>query len=210
MKRPTPPKKDPFQVEFYEGLVRKTSARYAPVVGEEFEDCCQILRIKCWRALESFDASKTDKPVQNYVFSCVRNQVKDLLKRKRRDEVFIEDIAPSAYASDEGRGAGRERFEAKYLTETEDQAFAELLAETPLIPSTLSDTERKVLVCLYMEYQHREIASALSISMRAVAAAVRAIKEKMADWKPSANGHGISEGGTVERSIEQEQLSESS
>ena len=179
-------KKSPESIEFYEGLVRKTAGRYSRIVQEEYEDLCQILRLKVWRALESFDLEKATQPIQGYVFSCVRNQVKDLLKRKRRDDLHIEDIAPQTPAG-ESEYARRDKFESRYLEHGEEEAFAEVLAETPLIPSTLSPNERRVVVCMYLEYGQAEIAEVLSLSRREVARSVRGIKDKMEDWKPSAD-----------------------
>lgn len=190
--RPTDPRRDPHRVEFYEGLVRKTASRYVGIVQEDYEDLCQILRLKCWRALESFDPAKASQPVQGYVFSCVRNQVKDLLKRKRRNDLYIEDIAPKGKI--DGEVGLRDSFEARYLRSDEERAFAEVLGDTPLIPSTLTTRERTVLVCLYLEYGHTDIAESLDLTKRDVSRAVKGIREKMADWKPSAkarsNGNG--------------------
>lgn len=191
------PAKDALRVEFYEGLCRKTAAKYVNIVQEEYEDLLQILRLKCWRALESFDPAKSRVPVQNYVFSCVRNQIKDLLKRefaedgsrRRQPDLYIEDIAPTqgdGAMSDHWSGP-RQGFEMQYLREDEERAFAEVLSETPLIPSTLTGSEQRVLTCLYLEYGQAEIAEVLVISRREVARCVKAIKEKMADWKPSAD-----------------------
>lgn len=187
---PLKPEDDEMRVEYYEGLVKKTAGKYHAIVQEEYEDMCQILRLKVFQALESFKPEKSRVPAANYVFSCVRNQVKDLFKRKRRDELLIEDIAPSV----DTNGYGREftgltdTFDSKYMRLDEDEVFAEILRETPLIPSTLTDTERGVLVGLYLEYQQKDIAERLGITIREVARAVKAIKVKMADWKPSSTG----------------------
>lgn len=189
------PKDDPTQVQFYEGLVRKTASRYQGVIQEEYEDLCSILRIKCWRALESFDASKSRVPIQNYVFSCVRNQVKDLLKRKKRNDLYIEDIAP-ARSHDQ---AVRDSFDARYQVTEEEEVFAEVLAETPLIPSTLTTLERQVIVLLYLEYGQADISAHLSVTRREIATAVKGIKDKMADWHPSFDpATEPDEGGHVE------------
>lgn len=179
------PQKDPTRVEYYEGLVRKTASMYEGIVQEEYEDLCSILRIKVWRALESFDPAKATQPIRGYVFSCVRNQVKDLLKRKRRNELYIEDIAPASRGGHLRNEGLRDKFEQRYLKEDEEVAFAEILAETPLIPSTLTGVEQRVVTCLYLEYSHSEIAEVLCLTPREVSRSVRAIKDKLADWKPS-------------------------
>lgn len=183
------PENDPTQVQFYEGLVRKTAGRYQGVIQEEYEDLCAILRIKCWRALESFDPAKSRVPIQNYVFSCMRNQVKDLLKRKKRNDLYIEEIAPVSPNPRGGqpRPSARDRFEERYSSAAEEEVFAEVLAETPLIPSTLTTLERGVVILLYLEYGQAQMAESLGVNKREIAKAVKGVKDKMSDWKPSSS-----------------------
>jgi hypothetical protein len=45
-------------ISHYEGVVRQTAGMFFAMVEEEFEDVCQILRMKAWRALVSFDVDK--------------------------------------------------------------------------------------------------------------------------------------------------------
>lgn len=185
-------------IEHYEGIVRQTAGMFFAMVEEEFEDVCQILRMKAWRALVSFDADKatagrgvmhrrgdhTCRCAQcRYVFACIRNQVKDLQKRNRRNLVFIEDVAPSAPSSDKNATV-RDRFESRYLEMTPDQAYKSVEDEFAL-PSTLDDRERKVVAMLYLSFDYGEIASVVGCSHREVSTAVRSIKEKMADWRPA-------------------------
>src|SRR3954470_7263330 len=76
---------DPNVLRLYEGLIFSTARRYSIFVEEDLEDIQQILRVKVFRALESYDGAKapprTDgrSPRDAYVFQCVRNQAKDLL-----------------------------------------------------------------------------------------------------------------------------------
>lgn len=171
---------DPTEIDFYEGLVRKTASMYVDFTEEEYEDVCQILRIKAWRALGTFDSTRSKLPVERYVFSCMKNQVKDLLKKKKRNEAYIEDFCTNGDG-----GQRRDEFENQYLRMDEEAALDGLLADVPLIPSTLDLTERKVLALLYMDYGQAEIALSLDTTKREVAVAVKGLKEKMADWKPS-------------------------
>lgn len=169
----------PHRVEFYEGLVRKTAARYEPYVEEEYEDLCSLFRIKAWRALESFDPEKSRIPVERYVFSCMVNLGKDLLKKHKRNEAYIEDFA----GEDE---SGVDHFESQYLAQDEDSAFRELTSlDQPLIPSTLTSVEVRVVLLLYCDRSYAEIALAVGVAKRDVAAAVKSVKEKMADWRPT-------------------------
>lgn len=186
---PLKPEKDPTCVEFYEGLVKSTAGRYHAKVQEEYEDMCQTLRLKVLEALASYDPARAKQPIKGYVFSCVVNRVKDYVKRRRRDDLYMEDVAPSWHGSSEGareKVGASDKFEAQYFIEEEADAFRDILRQTPLLPGDLTDTEEKVLLGLYLELQQREIAERFDLSPREVAKAVKAIKEKMADWKPTA------------------------
>jgi DNA-directed RNA polymerase specialized sigma24 family protein len=55
-----------------------------------------ILRIKARRALQTYDPTRSSMSPERYVFSCVKNQCHDLVKRKRRDELFNADLADDA------------------------------------------------------------------------------------------------------------------
>lgn len=183
-------------VEHYEGVVRQTAGMFHGMVEEEFEDVCQILRMKAWRALVSFDSDKAtagkgllhrqgDNTCRcarcRYVFACIRNQVKDLQKRNRRNLLFIEDVAPH---NADGNGVVRDVFELRYLEMSPEEAYKEVEDEFTL-PSTLNDRERKVVAMLYLSFDYGEIASVVGCSHREVSTAVRSIKEKMADWRPT-------------------------
>lgn len=168
-------------IRYYEGLVRKTAARYEPYLEEEFEDICQVFRVKVFRALLAFDRTRSSLARDNYVFGCLVNQAKDLLKKKKRNLLFIEDLAPR---DDLTNGGVRDRFESQYLAD--DEVFAEIESDGVLIPSTLNLDERRVLVCLYLNYSQPEAAVRLGMQRNHVAIAVRTIREKMADWDPGA------------------------
>jgi RNA polymerase sigma factor (sigma-70 family) len=183
-------------IAHYEGIVRQTAGMFHGMVEEEFEDVCQILRMKAWRALVSFDVDKAtagkgllhrdgDHKCRcaqcRYVFACIRNQVKDLQKRNRRNLLFIEDVAPH---NANGNGVVRDAFEMRYLEMTPDQAYKSVEDEFAL-PNTLDSRERKVVAMLYLSFDYGEIASVVGCSHREVSTAVRSIKEKMADWRPT-------------------------
>jgi RNA polymerase sigma factor (sigma-70 family) len=159
-------------IGFYEGLVRKTAAIIAPYVQEDYEDIVSILRIKVWRALEAFDSTRSAMPVERYVFSCVANQKKDLLKRRRRHEVSFDDLADAA------------TYEPSV---TADSVYAEVEAELPVIPCTLTQLERAVILRLYTDCSQRETAVLLGLSRAEMERTVKGIRTKMADWRP---GHG--------------------
>lgn len=192
-KRPLRPEEDEGRVEFYEGLVRKTAGKWQRMVGEEYEDLCQTLRMKVVEALASFKPELSRVALRNYVFSCVYNKIKDELKRKRYNNLYIEDVAPKWAGSEDGarEQGSRDEFEFQYLLEPEDQAFAEILQDTPLIPSNLTAPEQKVLIGLYLEMQQKEISDKFGMTVREVGRCVKSIKVKMNDWNPSSKTPGL-------------------
>lgn len=177
-----PSRYKPTEIPYYEGLIRRTAAMCAPRVEVEYEDILAIFRIKVWRALEAFDSTRSRMPVERYVFSCVKNQEKDILKRKRRGELYVEDVS-----------AADARFEENYLAVEEEDVFADVERELPLIPSTLTLVERQVIVHLYSDLTQRETALMLDLGRSEMERTMRSIRAKMADWRP---------GSTPERALE--------
>lgn len=164
-------------------------------VEMDYDDICQRLRIKAWKGMEAYDARREVKAkgVDRFVFQCIMNEKKDLLKRAKRNESFIEDIAPEGDEGYEDHNVTRFEFEARYLMEGHEQAFRVVEEELPLIPSTLSKLERQVVHFLYLDYGYAEISAMLQIPRKEVAPLVRGIREKMADWSPSASPEDASE-----------------
>lgn len=171
-----------YEITFYEGLIRKTAAIYAPRIQEEYEDIVSILRIKAWRALVAYDPERSTQQVEKFVFSCVTNQVKDLLKRKRRHEVYLADMPRTSVDGDELADGVDQR----YLSVSDEIVYADVERELPLIPSTLTGVERDILVRLYLDANQRDIALELGLSRADMVRSVRSIRLKMADWQPSS------------------------
>lgn len=163
------------------------------VVEEEYDDICQRLRIKAWRAVSAFEGKRdvNSVGVDRFVFACLQNEVKDLKKKVRRNECFIEDLAPSGQAGyDLQHVLARDQFEGHYFQVTQEQAFKEVEEEIPLIPSTLSEAEKEIIYLLYLDFDYGEISVALTIPRKEVAPRVRVIREKMRDWKPGVGPVG--------------------
>lgn len=177
--------RDPYSVEFYEGLCRKTASIYVKYVEEEYEDLVQLLHIKCWRALGTYDPAKATQTVDKYVFMCMKNLCKDLLKKKKRDELFIDDVAPTSAGSGDWAHDLRDSFDRRYLGVEEEHVFGELVEGLPLIPSTLTELEREVVCLLFSDYSQKEVAHRLEIDRNLVGRAVKSIRVKFADWAPS-------------------------
>lgn len=187
--------KSPQMMSHYEGLVRTTASLCAPFVEEDFDDICQFLRYKVWKALESFNPDKLRVHVtgsraiatarDKYVYSCVQNGKKDVLKKKRHGILFIEDLAP--IEDSDARGGhhtlSRSYFEERYLAV--DNAFAHLEEELPTIPSTLTEREKAVVLLLYLDFKPAEIALRTGLARKEITTMLKGIREKMADWNPS-------------------------
>lgn len=188
---------DPKLLAHYEGLVRKTAGRNAHKVEDDFEDICQFFRYKVWKALLSFDpAGLRVKPTSRkgleeardkYVFSCITNAVKDVLKKKQHNLLFIEDVAGPGSWSPEGDHAEfwgqRQHFEQRYMC-LED-AFREVEDELPVVPSTLTRSERAVVLLLYLDFKPTEIALYTTLPRAEINAMTKTIRTKMADWDPA-------------------------
>ncbi len=114
------------------------------------------------------------------MFSCVKNQEKDLLKRRRRGEVFFADVLGDAPSGEEHV----DRFEGRYLAVDADVVYEEVERELPLIPSTLSELERDVVALLYVDFTRREVQRRLGLSRPELERVTRSIRTKMADWRP--------------------------
>jgi RNA polymerase sigma factor (sigma-70 family) len=177
----------------YEGLVRKTSSMYYEVFNEPFEDFAQTLRLKVCEALAAYDTSRSQMTEKAFVFSCVRNRVKDFLRKLQvrseagwQEPALIEDIAPSESEHRDGRHSGpRDKWEFQFCSTSEEDAFAILLSEIPLIPSTLDDQERRIVGLLYVGFNQEEVAQELGMTRSAAITAVKQIRTKLADWNPA-------------------------
>lgn len=171
----------------YEGLIYSTAARYAPYLDDDMEDIQQLLRIKVWQALVAFDRTRWRLPGgeadarKRYVFSCVSNRVKDMLKAqyRRNDarggaQLYTEDVAASS----------PDRFELLYLRLDVEVAYAAAEDDGLRLPSTLNEFEVRVVHLLLLDLSQAEAARVLGVTRGKVRTAHAAVKIKMADWAP--------------------------
>jgi RNA polymerase sigma factor (sigma-70 family) len=198
----------------YEGLVCSTASMYQRLVGVELEDLQQILRVRVWRAIEAHDADRVNGPtLDSFVFTCVSNQVIDLMKAKLRREPCVcghgrirhEHLKACGHRGcecSEYRGmktsyieeiapdsslelpGARDRFEMAHLSE----AAYEL--DDVALPTSLNVMERSIVGLLYVGYRQVEIAEMLGVQRRDVERGMRSLRAKLADWRPSATGQG--------------------
>jgi hypothetical protein len=175
----------------YEGLIFSTAIIIAEKGVEiDVDDIRSMLRVKVWRTLLKFDAShESGLARDNFVFGCLCNYKKDLLKRPRRFESSVEAMRAKYHGAFGSRGEAVERdgsnsFDLRYLSVDEDQVYAGVGDDMPL-PSTLTDLERHVVLMMYGDFTMREIDLATGFSRGKREQVVRSIRTKYLDWRPN-------------------------
>lgn len=184
---------DPKVLAQYEGLIFSTARRYAAFVDLDLEDVQQILRVKVFKALLSYEPAKATvrvdgrDPRDTYVFQCVKNQAKDLLKKKPRNESFLEDVAPANTTYDATTHApSRDRFENDNgLASTHEEVYGAIEDDDLVIPNTLTPLEHRIICLLYASYRQSEVARSLGLAKRDMERSMRSIRAKMEDWRPT-------------------------
>lgn len=184
----------------YEGLIFRHATRIAEIVEDDLDDIRQFYRVKAWRALESFDSALSKSPASScrrpcadgdrcprckYVFMCLKNGEKDLLKKKRHNHAFIEDQAPTVRSS---YGDGQRRsdwFEARFLSTDHEVVYGVVDEGTPLLPNTLTGLEVEVIVLLYRGYRQSEVAREMTLGKGEIERTMVSIRMKMEDWRPA-------------------------
>jgi RNA polymerase sigma factor (sigma-70 family) len=166
------------RIAAYEGLVYATAARYAPYLDDDLDDVAQVLRVKVWKSLVAFNPARHTVGEKSWVFSCIRNQVKDILKaqdrrNRARDgaQVFVEDVS--------------EPLRDRILHVTADEVYEGVEDDELRLPSTLDAVEVRVVHLLLLDFSQTEIAGLLEMDRRRVRAAERSVQAKMADWRPT-------------------------
>ncbi len=174
-------------LEPFEGLIFSTAARYEPYLDDDLDDIRQSLRIKVWQVLMRFEqsrarlyASDVQKARESFVFSCMTNLVKDMLKqqsrlndRRKGSALHIEDLADDLGS-----------FEGRYMA-AEDPELHELIEGSVQLPSSLTEIEcALVRILLTGEHTREEIASLLGIGRKTAGRIHRSVQEKLADWAP--------------------------
>jgi RNA polymerase sigma factor (sigma-70 family) len=176
---------DPTVLRHYEGLVFRTAQLTCPLVDDDFDDVQQQLRIAVWKALLAWDPGRRVTTRDRYVFTCLKNRQKDLIKRRRRGEVSIEQL--TVRETDNGQLKTRDSFDLEHLAAGPDEVYRQVEEQPPLVPSTLTGPELRVLCLLYADYRHAEVAVELGLTKRDVERTVRQIRVKMADWQPATS-----------------------
>jgi RNA polymerase sigma factor (sigma-70 family) len=167
----------------YEGLIHSTTRRIRDFVDDEPEDIAQIFRAKLVRALRAYDPRRSRLTRDAFVFGAIANQKKDLLKRRRRTEESLEaaierDVSPERWQAQNG-----------LLTRAE-QVYGAIEDDDLVLPSTLTRSERQIIALLYVGRLQIEAAAELGLTKGEMERAIRSIRVKLADWRPSPeHGH---------------------
>lgn len=172
----------------YEGLIHSTTRLIEGLVEEDPEDIRQIFRVKLFTALRRWDPKRsTTRPVDAktvarlrdaFIFGCIANQKKDLLKRPLRHEGSVERVA--------SRFASQDSFDSHFgLTSEHEEIYGAIEDDDLLLPSTLTVIERGIIALLYVGRMQIEAAAELSLTKGEMERAIRSIRVKLADWRPS-------------------------
>lgn len=167
----------------YEGLVYATAARYAGLLDDDIEDIQQLLRIKVWQALRAYNPGRSAQSEEKFVFSCVANRVKDMLKAQSRLNAKRDG---RLLYTEEVSGSNPERFERQYFAVEEEIVFFAVEEESVELPSTLDRDERVVATLLLLELSQNEIAGMLQVTRARVRTVQASIRVKMSDWAPAS------------------------
>lgn len=174
----------------FEGLVRSTARMFAGQVGRDPEDLAQELRVRCWRAIASYDPARSTQSLQRYVFSAVANKVKDFKRDAAREAARRERHGLSfTHIEDtlvhDGRLSPAERFDQLHHHVGAEEVYAAVEAQRFECPASVSAAERRVLVALMCGASRAEVARLLGLSRGRVDEIVRTLRVKLADWRPS-------------------------
>lgn len=187
------------QIKDFDGLVRTTARMFASQVKREEHDLEQELRIRVWRAVESFEAGKVrgsaPGALERYVFSAITNKIKDYKRdaareaqRRKRygiDFVYIEDtfVADGEVAA--------ERFDGLHHFVERETVYGRIEGSGFVLPSTVTESETSVLLLLMMELSKVEIVVRLGVGRVEVDRCIVSLKVKLADWKPTSDSPAV-------------------
>ena len=182
-------------LDYYEGLVLSTSRMYASWVHRDEEDLAQELRVRVWRALQTYDSSKSSQTVERYVFGAITNKIKDFKRDAKRAAdrghvLHIEDFLTAHYSqlSDSimgGHATGAERFADKHHFMEEEEAYDVLYDADLSWPDGATDTERSVAELLVIGVSREEIADLMRIKRARIGLLLRSLRDRF-DQQPLA------------------------
>lgn len=163
----------------FEGLVFTTAQMYAGQVRREPDDLAQELRVRVWRAVTTFDPTRSRQSLERYVFSAITNKIKDYKRDAAREAKRREDTGLTFIQVDDVF------LLTHYHFVTHDEVFAQVENESFEMPATVTGDERRVLALLIFGYTRAEVAREMQRTRVEVDEVVRELRGKLADWRPS-------------------------
>jgi DNA-directed RNA polymerase specialized sigma24 family protein len=167
---------------------------FAAQVRREEEDLAQELRVRVWRAVVTYDATKSPLSLERYVFQAVANKVKDFKRdaareaRRREDSgmtlLHIEDIRLRWHSRNETQ---QEVFDGFFHFVSHDEVYGEVDEGAFTLPATVTEREADVLLLLMMGLSKRQASERLVLSRADVDRSVTGLRDKLADWKPDSS-----------------------
>lgn len=168
----------------YEGLVCATARRCIAFCEEDFEDVAQVLRVKVWQALRAYDPKKSRTTRDKYVFMCVRDRAKDVVKKKKRNQLHIEDLR-----TPHNNGVNNDKFDERYLCSTRDENYGRVEDDDDPL-GDLDDLEREIVALLTADYKQTQVATMLGLEKIAMERAMRSIRSKLHALRPEREDTG--------------------
>jgi RNA polymerase sigma factor (sigma-70 family) len=163
-------------LRYYEGLVCATARRCAAFSEDDAEDIAQLVRVKVWKALRAYDPAQCRTTRDKYVFMCVRDRAKDVVKKKKRGDLHIEDLRHTPNVDN----ALNEAFDARYLCSSRDDNYAFIEDDDTDILDDLDELERSIVALMMTgDFIHTELADALGVTRAEVERAMKSIRRKL-------------------------------
>lgn len=162
------------KLEEYEGLVIATTRYWRHCITYDLadEDIQQELRMKVWRALLVFDPSR-GYPEKNHVFGAVRNRIKDLIGKKRREkvEVLVSTFEPSSDFHESNN------FFSGKLHKGHAKDYASIDDEKSDILFGLDEIDQWIGILMAQGYNAPEISREMGITVSAVRTGIARVRE---------------------------------
>lgn len=173
----------------FEGLIFTTTILLKEAgVEMDIEDIRQTLRIKAWRAVLAYDTSHPRGMQRDrFVFMCIANMKKDLLKRPRRGNASVDELRERPiHTHHTDPGAIGDWFDGRFLSVSAEEVYFEVEDEPVVLPSTLDMTERRAIALLTddPDLTLLGLERALGLSRAGREALMHSIRAKLADWRP--------------------------
>jgi RNA polymerase sigma factor (sigma-70 family) len=190
------------ELRAFEGLVHATARMFAAQVRREEEDLAQELRVRVWRAIDSYDPARSGLSLERYVYGAIANKIKDFkrdaareLQRRRANNLtflYIEDMVLDRDHGGNGQRRSRQEvFDGRFNFATRDEVYGHIDEGLLTLPSTVTEREAEVVVLLMLGSSRPDVAVRLGPGPPDVDACVRNLREKFADWKPPGNSRTV-------------------